>query len=314
VNCDSSLPSTNAAAAASAVAWHWHCRACAELAAGQMDLTADQPEGLFIQIYRCRRCGMSRSCRPGWQTRCHVCLDERSSGLVIIEAAQRFRAMVANDPGLQHQARLLAAAPGHDADRAAVEASAALAVATAVRRAERPGWEVVAADVHGLPWTGGKTGSSSHGTWARHQACGIIAKLRPGSLDCPACGSAVGSRTHLARRDNPYLLYLVVHRRWQKFGIGDHRRVQAHQRGGAQVIQVLRAPFDTVEVTGSIPVSPTSVSAGQGPYSVRGVPFGPTSGPTICRASGEPVFQGSYPGQREYSDSTPRAAGSGAHR
>jgi hypothetical protein len=138
---------------------------------------------------------------------------------------------------------LLSVAPGQDTDRAAVEASAALTVAIVVRRAERPGWDILAADVHGLPWTGGKTGGTSHGTWARHQACGTIAKLRPGSLDCPACGPAAGSRTHLARRDDPYLLYLVVHRRWQKFGIGDHRRVRADQRGGAQVIQVLRAPF-----------------------------------------------------------------------
>jgi hypothetical protein len=101
VNCGSSLSGPDTVAAAAAVAWYWHCRACAGLAAGQMDLAADRPEGLFIQIYRCRRCGSSRSCRPGWQTRCHVCLDERSSGLVITDAAQRFRAMLASDTGLQ---------------------------------------------------------------------------------------------------------------------------------------------------------------------------------------------------------------------
>jgi hypothetical protein len=100
--------------------------------------------------------------------------------------------------------------------------------------------------VYGLPWAGRKTAASSHGTWARHQACGTIAKLHPGAVDCAACGPAAGSRTHLARRDDPYLLYLVVHRRWQKFGIGDQRRVRAHQRGGAEVIQVLRAPFAQV--------------------------------------------------------------------
>jgi len=105
--------------------------------------------------------------------------------------AQRFRALLASDTGLQGQAQLLAAAPGHDADR-------------------------------------------------------VIAKLRPGSLDCPACRPAAGSRTHLARRDDPYLLYLVVHRRWQRFGTGDHGRVRADQRGGAQVIQVLQGPFAQV--------------------------------------------------------------------
>lgn len=99
--------------------------------------------------------------------------------------------------------------------------------------------------ISGRP-AGSVPATSSHGTWARHQACGTIAKLRPGTVDCPACGPAAGSRTHLARRDDPYLLYLVVHRRWRKFGIGDDRRVRAQQRGGAEVIQVLRAPFAQV--------------------------------------------------------------------
>ena len=31
-------------------------------------------------------------------------------------------------------------------------------------RAERPGWDVVATDVHGLPWTGSRTSATSHGT------------------------------------------------------------------------------------------------------------------------------------------------------
>jgi hypothetical protein len=61
-------------------------------------------------------------------------------------------------------------AAGRDPDQAAVEACAALALVTAIRRAERPGWDVLAADVHGLPWTGSMTGATSHGTWARHLA------------------------------------------------------------------------------------------------------------------------------------------------
>ncbi len=156
--------------------------------------------------------------------------------------------MHAGDAGLRLQTQLLTAVVGHGSDQGAVEASAALVLAAAVRRAERPGWDVLATDAHGLPWTGSKTAATSHGTWAEHQACGTIAKLRPGSVDCPACGLADGSRTHLARRDDPYLLYLVAHRRWQKFGVGDHRRIRTHQRGGAQVIQVLRAPFAHVVV------------------------------------------------------------------
>jgi hypothetical protein len=226
-----------------AVAWYWHCRACAQLATDELDLVVDQPEGARIRIYRCRKCGTQRSCRPSWLTRCPVCLDERSRCALITEAAQRFRTTQAGDAALTLQTQVLSTAVGHDTDQALVEASAALVLATAVRRAERPGWDILATDVHGLPWTGAKTASTSHGTWARHQACGTIAKLHPGTTDCPACGPAESSRTHLARRDDPYLLYLVTHRRWQKFGIGDQRRVRTHQRGGADVISVLQAPF-----------------------------------------------------------------------
>jgi hypothetical protein len=248
VNCGCSLPKTGAESDGDAVAWFWHCRACAQLAAASLDLVADQPEGTSIQIYQCQRCGTQRSCRPGWKTHCHLCLDERSYGSVVAEAAQRSLAAQADDAGLQLQTRLLSAAANRDTDQAAVQASAALVLASVIRRAERPGWEILAADVHGLPWTGSKTASTSHGTWARHEVCGSIAKLRTGSTDCPACGPGEGSRTHLARRDDPYLLYLVTHRRWQKFGIGDQRRVRTHQRGGAEVIQVLRAPFAHVVV------------------------------------------------------------------
>jgi hypothetical protein len=208
----------------------------------------DQPDGIRIRVYRCRVCGTQRSCRPGWLTRCHICLDESGRGPLITEAAQRYRAAHATEAGLQLQTRLLTMAAKRDPDQAAVEASAALILAAVIRRAERPGWDVLAADVHGLPWTGSKTAATSHGTWAKHQSCGTVARLHPGSVDCPACGPTQNSRTHLARRDDPYLLYLVAHRRWQKFGVGDQRRVRTHQRGGARVIQVLQAPFAQVVV------------------------------------------------------------------
>jgi hypothetical protein len=243
VNCGRSLRESGTAVRGDAVAWYWHCRPCSQLAAEQLELVADLPGGSPIQIYKCRLCESQRSCRPGWLTRCHICLDERSHGPVIIDAAQRFRSLHSADAERLASTPLPSWALGSDTDQAAVEASAALVLATAIRRAERPGWDIVATDVHGLPWTGSKTAATSHGTWATHQACGTIARLRPGSIDCPACGPAKGSRTHLARRDDPYLLYLVEHRGWQKFGIGDYRRVRSHQRGGAEVIQVLRAPF-----------------------------------------------------------------------
>jgi hypothetical protein len=109
-----------------------------------------------------------------------------------------------------------------------------------------PGWIVLAADVYGLPWTGIRAADTSHGTWGRHDRCGTVANLRPGTVDCPTCGPEPGSRTHLARRDTPYLLYLVRIRRWQKFGVSDERRVRTHLRNGAEVIQVLKAPLEQV--------------------------------------------------------------------
>lgn len=243
VNCGRSLRESGAAARSDAVAWYWHCRPCSELAVRELELVADRPGGVPIRIYRCPLCGNQRSCRPDWRTRCHLCLDERSYGPVITEAAQRFRSVHAGDAEFLLHSWLLSGALGRDADQAAVQASATLVLAAAVRRAERPGWDVLATDVHGLPWTGSRTAAASHGTWAMHQVCGTIARLRPGSIDCPACGPAKESRAHLARRDDPYLLYLVVHQGWQKFGIGDYRRVRTHQRAGAEVIQVLRSPF-----------------------------------------------------------------------
>ena len=59
-------------------------------------------------------------------------------------------------------------------------------------------------------------------------------------------------RTHQARSSDPYLLYLVRTRRWQKFGVGGERRVHEHRRRGAEVIQVLRAPFAQVVLAETI--------------------------------------------------------------
>jgi hypothetical protein len=56
----------------------------------------------------------------------------------------------------------------------------------------------------GLPWRGVHSRPDSHGTWAQHDACGIMADLRAGSIDCPACGPQPRSRTHQARQDEPY--------------------------------------------------------------------------------------------------------------
>src|SRR5947207_9474791 len=61
-------------------AWMGCCRDCTELVADQMQVVYDRPHGCPIQLLRCTWCGIERSCRPGWYTRCHVCFDERTNG------------------------------------------------------------------------------------------------------------------------------------------------------------------------------------------------------------------------------------------
>jgi hypothetical protein len=218
------------------------------LVADQLELIADHPGEAAIRIYQCRQCGAARACRPSWTTRCHVCLDERSTGEIVAMAAQQFLSRLENDPVLTRQTRqLLQLGPtAAVSPRQAVEASALISLTEQLHRFDRPGWSVLATDVHGLPWFGVRRQHHSHGTWARHENCGTVAKLHSGTVDCPTCGPEPGSRTHEGRKNDPYLLYLVRTRRWQKFGVGDQRRVKQHLRGGAQVVQVLQAPFAQV--------------------------------------------------------------------
>ena len=248
MNCGAPLDGLDAAARGPDTAWHVQCLACHALGADQLELVEDLPNEAPIQIYQCRRCGAMRACRARWTTRCHICLDERSNGRFVIAAAQAFMARLEDDSGLARQARqfLRLASSAAIPLRGATEASSYLAHAEELHRRDRPGWTTLATDVHGLPWRGMRTAYLSHGTWGRHDACGTVAKLRIGTVDCPKCGPEPGSRTHQGRRDEPYLLYLVSTKKWQKFGVGDQSRVRVHQCGGAQVIQVLRAPFAQV--------------------------------------------------------------------
>jgi hypothetical protein len=231
-----------------AVAWHNCCLACWERIGDLMELVDDQPGGAPIQTFRCRQCGDLRSCRKGWQTRCHVCLDERTNESLLEQASQECLAMFAQDPllGLRVGRNLNIGRDEPITPRVIIEATSCLTVATEFTRYERPGWTVIATDVWGLPWNGIRSRPVSHGTWGRHDACGSVAKLRRGSVDCPACGPQPGSRSHRARREDPYLLYLVAVKGMQKFGVGTQDRVRTHQRSGATVVQVLRATFAEV--------------------------------------------------------------------
>ena len=53
------------------------------------------------------------------------------------------------------------------------------------------------------------------------------------------CEPDPSSRTHAARADDPYLLYLVQFGALQKFGVGNDPRVLEHLRSGARLRQVL---------------------------------------------------------------------------
>jgi hypothetical protein len=247
-NCHAPLTGPDAVSRGPDTAWHGQCQECYELSQDQIELVYDEPDGAPIQIHQCRRCGDLRACRRGWRTRCHVCLDGRTSQTALGAASEHCLALFSEDP-------LLALRVGRNLNlergepitpRVIVEATSCLTVATQVARFERPGWTVVGADVWGLPWRGLRSRSVSHGTWGRHDACGAIAKLRAGAVDCPTCGPQPDSRTHRARQDEPYFLYQVKIKGLTKFGVGTVNRVRTHERGGATVVQVLRAPFAEV--------------------------------------------------------------------
>jgi hypothetical protein len=108
----------------------------------------------------------------------------------------------------------------------------------------RPGWTVLATDVWGMPWLAGRP--TSHGTWATHDACGVVQKLTAGRVECRVCTPEPDSRSNRARRDDPHLLYLVRYRGLKKFGRGYEGRVREHLSAGAVVVQVIRARHEDV--------------------------------------------------------------------
>ncbi|USX55377.1 hypothetical protein [Lentzea sp. HUAS12] len=192
------------------VAWCALCEPCLLLVADQMKLVHDRPGGAEVQIRQCGWCGTARSCGTGWRTRCLVCLDERS----------------VPDPAVQENAHRLELGGTW---RENSEFLAATTVKLRLAKYFRPGWTVLATDVHGLPWTGYRWLTKSHGTWGRNDETGEVERLK-------------------RVRGDATLLYLVRYGKVLAFGRGTEDRVGAHVAQGAVPVLVLSAPGERVAV------------------------------------------------------------------
>jgi hypothetical protein len=245
VNCYALMPSrAKTGARGPDIAWMVHCMACAALVADQMELIAARPDGAFIDIYRCRSCGTQRACRPGWQTRCMICLDDRTR---LPDNAADVATKVLD--ALQHPPDISTVLrQDRNGDlREVWQQCARQTVEDQTASLSRPGWTAVATDVWGLPWQiGTPREPTSHGTWARHDVCGTVQKVTRARPECRKCPPEEGSRTHRAKAAQPQHLYLVHLGKVRKFGHGDANRVNAHLRAGADPVRVLRAPFEQV--------------------------------------------------------------------
>jgi hypothetical protein len=126
-------------------AWHWQCLTCDELVADQLELVEDRPGGAAIQLHRCRLCGTSRACRIGWTTRCHICLDERSTGPDVTEAGKVHLALLDGNPRLAAQAKQFLGLKTAEAMplRSAIEAASYVTLAEQLSRRDRPGWVIL---------------------------------------------------------------------------------------------------------------------------------------------------------------------------
>jgi hypothetical protein len=220
------------------------CRECTELVADQMQVVYDRPDDCPIQLRRCAWCGTERSCRPGWHTRCHVCLDQCTSAEHFDQDIAEILADPLSCATVRDFAHLSEDEPV--TPRAVHETTSGYLLLDAIDTRARPQWTILATDLWGFPWRHDGTRSHSHGTWATHDPCGTAHKLTAGRVECRRCPPEPGSRTHRARRADPHLLYLVRYRGLIKFGHGDERRVKAHLRAGAEAVQVLRARHDEV--------------------------------------------------------------------
>lgn len=225
------------------IAWMVHCAACADLVEDQMELVEARPGGAPIDIYRCRSCGTPRSCRPGWKTRCMVCLDDRTHFPAdLVESAARTAG---------HLTRTDSVVGWSGEEHALWRRCALDVIGDRLASLGRRGWTLLATDIQGLPWdavilVNQPISGRSHGSWARHDACGAVQKITAARPECRHCPPEEGSRTHRAKSDQPHHLYLVHYRKFWKFGHGDANRVRAHLVAGAEPVCVLTAPFKKV--------------------------------------------------------------------
>jgi hypothetical protein len=189
------------------VAWCALCDPCLRLVADQMKPVHD---GESVRILQCGWCGTMRSCGVGHRTRCLVCLDDRS---VPDPAVQRIAHRLELDGTWRENSELVAATT----------------VKVRLAKYFQPGVTVLATDVHGLPWTGYRWLTRSHGTWGRDDETGEVRRLkRP--------------------RGESGFLYLVRYGPVLQFGRGTEDRVGAHVAQGAVPVIVLSAPSQQVVV------------------------------------------------------------------
>ena len=225
------------------IAWMVHCKECSAVVEGQMTLIDSRPSGSAVEFWQCRSCGSVRACRPGWRTRCPVCLDERTvvdadtvGDMQALLRSRGFRAELAETFDIESRA----VTPKH-----ALMAQSVLYLMNHEDSHARPGWTVLATDVWGMPW-GYRDPARSHGTWAAHDACGTVQTITKARPECRACPPEADSRTHRAKTGQPQYLYLVHYEGLLKFGHGDANRVRAHLRSGCELVTVLRGPFEDV--------------------------------------------------------------------
>ncbi|MCW2915701.1 MAG: hypothetical protein JWN52_3769, partial [Actinomycetia bacterium] len=159
-----------------AVAWWTHCKACAALVEDQMTLVTSRPTEAKIAIYECRTCGTPRSCRTGWRTRCMVCLDERTC---LPDDAANLAAKALDALSRRRSSDTVLPRMQVDDPREVWQQCALVVIADKVASLSWPGWTVLATDISGLPWEAATLlrepgRPQSHGTWARHDACGTV--------------------------------------------------------------------------------------------------------------------------------------------